>query len=177
MLSAEEDQQLHKVTATLAVTLRTTAVHLLSSVLMPLHRPNDFIEWRDQVPVIQLYHENLVRCLVRLVQWDRVKVSSAAGSSTSDCSGGTSRLPQPLHETDQSTNMLPSLSLRRAGGLAASSALSGGTRHDGGRTLLVQIVTELLGSLWPEGFSSNTPKEVLLLHEVTHSPHSPHCMT
>jgi hypothetical protein len=27
--------------------------------------------------------------------------------------------------------------------------------------------TELLGSFWPEGFNSNTPKEVLLLHEVT----------
>jgi len=76
---------------------------LLQRVLLPLHRPNEMVLWRDQVPVLQDYHEALVRCTVK-----------AAGISSA---------------------------------------------------LLEFTIVGLL-SLWPESFNTNTPKQVLLLHEL-----------
>jgi len=83
-----------------------TDVHsrLLLALLLPLHHNDDMYEWRDQIPVIQLYHEPLVFCLTQYLERDR----------------GAFALP---------------------------------------------IMKELLKS-WPEGYRSNTPKEVLCLHEV-----------
>ena len=43
----------------------TTRQHVLEKVLLPLHCPNDMVLWRDQVPVLQEYHELLVRCTVK----------------------------------------------------------------------------------------------------------------
>ena len=43
----------------------TTRQHVLEKILLPLHRPNDMVLWRDQVPVLQDYHELLVRCTVK----------------------------------------------------------------------------------------------------------------
>jgi Protein phosphatase 2A regulatory B subunit (B56 family) len=82
-----------------------TAVHkgLLLRVLLPLHAPNEMHEWRDQIPVLQLYHEPLVYAIVQFLEHD------------------------------------PSLTVTVLDGVLAA---------------------------WPEGFQSNTPKEVLLLHEV-----------
>ena len=40
---------------------------ILIEVLIPLHLPNDMILWRDQVPVLQNYHEDLVRCILCLI--------------------------------------------------------------------------------------------------------------
>ena len=84
-----------------------TGVHrrLLLALLLPLHHNNDMYEWRDQIPVLQLYHEPLVFCLTQYLERDR-----------------------------------------------AAFALP--------------IMKELLKS-WPEGYQSNSPKEVLCLHEVT----------
>jgi serine/threonine protein kinase len=82
-----------------------TAVHkgLLLRVLLSLHAPNEMHEWRDQIPVLQLYHEPLVYAIVQFLEHD------------------------------------PSLTVTVLDGVLAA---------------------------WPEGFQSNTPKEVLLLHEV-----------
>jgi hypothetical protein len=33
---------------------RHTAHELLSKLLMPLHQPDEFEEWRDQVPAVQV---------------------------------------------------------------------------------------------------------------------------
>ena len=41
---------------------------LLHQVLLPLHKPNEMILWRDQTPLISLYHEPLVLCIVELCQ-------------------------------------------------------------------------------------------------------------
>ena len=84
-----------------------TGVHrrLLLALLLPLHHNNDMYEWRDQIPLLQLYHEPLVFCLTQYLERDR-----------------------------------------------AAFALP--------------IMKELLKS-WPEGYQSNSPKEVLCLHEVT----------
>eukprot|EP00953_Heterococcus_sp_UTEX-ZZ885_P012479 7155-Heterococcus_DN1.PRE.4 len=49
-----------------------TAVHkgLLLRVLLPLHAPNEMHEWRDQIPVLQLYHEPLVYAIVQFLEHD-----------------------------------------------------------------------------------------------------------
>ena len=50
-----------------------TEVHrlLLANVLLPLHKNNEMYEWRDQIPLLQLYHEPLVFCLVQYLERDR----------------------------------------------------------------------------------------------------------
>ncbi len=83
-----------------------TEVHkaLLFALLLPLHHNNEMYEWRDQIPVIQLYHEPLVFCLVQYLERDRAAFA-------------------------------------------------------------VPVMEQLLKA-WPEGYQSNSPKEVLCLHEV-----------
>lgn len=76
---------------------------LLVKVLLPLHRPNEMVLWRDQVPVLQDYHEALVRCTVR----------AAAG-------------------------------------------------HPDLLSLTIRGVLDQ----WPDAYNANTPKQVLLLHEL-----------
>ena len=44
---------------------------LLTQVLLPLHEPNEMVEWRTQVPVIQAYHPSLVQLITLLVAKDR----------------------------------------------------------------------------------------------------------
>ncbi|RYG59879.1 hypothetical protein EON64_19785, partial [archaeon] len=83
-------------------------MEIFFKVLLPLHQPNEMVAWRDQVPIIQSYHEELVRCTACIV--DTVKG------------------PRERHK------------------------------------VLTEIVTKVLG-IWPEKHSTNTPKQVLLLHE------------
>jgi hypothetical protein len=85
---------------------------LLVNVLLPLHLPNEMIEWRDQIPIIQQYHEELVRCVVTLIEKTYTNIT---------------------------------------------------TDHD--HSLLLIIFIQLLHH-WPEAFNTNTPKQVLLLHEL-----------
>ena len=94
---------------------KAVLAELLTEVLMPLHTPNEMIEWRDQIPVLQIYHEQLVRCIVKVVEKDRELSPSFAGS--------------------------------------------------GGSSLLLQSIN-LLFKQWPESYKTNTPKQVLFLHEL-----------
>ena len=48
-------------------------------VLLPLHAPGEMVEWRDQVPVLQSYHEALVQCVVRLAIRDRDREGGGEG--------------------------------------------------------------------------------------------------
>ena len=98
---------------------------LLQQVLLPLHLPGEMIEWRDQVPVLQHYHEALVQCMVRLVLRDRDA----------------------------------SLLWGECGENLGASAM---TTHP---PMLTQAMLGLMRQ-WPQGFDANTPKEVLLLHEL-----------
>lgn len=45
--------------------LPLTSVHkaLLVTGLLPLHKSNEMYEWRDQIPLLELYHEPLVFCI------------------------------------------------------------------------------------------------------------------
>ena len=89
---------------------------LLHDVLLPLHKPNAMVLWRDQMPVLQVYHEPLVRCVLGLVEKD-------AAARQTDPSAGAKF------------------------------------------SILVQAVHGILAS-WPDKFETNTPKQVLLLHEL-----------
>jgi hypothetical protein len=46
-------------------------VHLLFNVLLPLHKPSGMVLWRDQLPLIGLYHESLVKCIGCIVSLDK----------------------------------------------------------------------------------------------------------
>lgn len=92
---------------------------LLHDILLPLHAPNEMVLWRDQIPVIQTYHEPLVKCVLKLVEKDG-----------------------QLRAADGPTGTLASKP-----------------------SVLVQAVLGIL-KMWPERFDTNTPKQVLLLHEL-----------
>ena len=89
---------------------------LLHDLLLPLHKPNAMVLWRDQMPVLQVYHEPLVRCVLALVDKDEAV---------------------------------------RGRDPAAGAKFS----------ILVQAVLGIL-TAWPDKFETNTPKQVLLLHEL-----------
>jgi hypothetical protein len=44
--------------------------HLLREVLLPLHKPSGMTLWRDQLPILGLYHKVLVQCIGALVSLD-----------------------------------------------------------------------------------------------------------
>jgi len=45
--------------------------HLLRNVLLPLHIPSGMILWRDQQPLLGLYHKTLVQCIGAIVTLDK----------------------------------------------------------------------------------------------------------
>ncbi|CAM9104545.1 unnamed protein product [Discosporangium mesarthrocarpum] len=85
-------------------TLSEVHIDLLKSILLPLHRPNEMAVWRDQIPLLGTYHEELVKCMV------------------------------PFFERQPS---------------------------------LAEVAISAVVDAWPGDFQSNTPKEVLLLHELS----------
>ena len=44
---------------------------LLHRILLPLHKPSGIILWRDQQPLLGLYHKTLVQCLGTIVTFDK----------------------------------------------------------------------------------------------------------
>jgi len=50
--------------------------NLLINVLLPLHTPNEMLDWRDQKPAISSYHSVLTQCMLSVIN---------AGSSGGDC--------------------------------------------------------------------------------------------
>ena len=44
--------------------------HLLHHVLLPLHKPSGMILWRDQQPLLGLYHKTLTQCIGAIVTLD-----------------------------------------------------------------------------------------------------------
>ncbi len=53
-----------------AAPLSPAALGLFRGALLPLHRPNKFFEWRDQLPLLQTYHAPLVKCLLLFLARD-----------------------------------------------------------------------------------------------------------
>merc|ERR1712107_135246 len=52
------------------VKLEDSYSHLLLNVLLPLHKPSGMVLWRDQKPILGLYHESLVQCIGNIVKLD-----------------------------------------------------------------------------------------------------------
>jgi hypothetical protein len=125
---------------------------LLHSVLMPLHAPNEMVEWRDQVPVLQGYHESLVRCMVRLNEVCIQQLQQQArGSAGADAISSTSSSSTTAPSTAQfSATSTPTLTLTPSTPAPASAASS---------ALLVETITAQLKS-WPDSYQTNTPKQV-----------------
>jgi len=48
--------------------LSTTVGILLSEVFAPLHRPDDFAEWRDQLSLVGTYNAELSRCMIASIR-------------------------------------------------------------------------------------------------------------
>ena len=100
-------------------------VHILKEILLPLHKPNEMILWRDQVPVLQLYHEILVKCLLKLIEKDREYINNNNNNEK-----------ERNHYENSSNN-----------------------------SILILTIQGVLKT-WPDRFDTNTPKQVLLLHEL-----------
>lgn len=41
---------------------------MVTEILGPLHRPNDYAEWRDQLPLLSTYHADLSACMVSAIR-------------------------------------------------------------------------------------------------------------
>lgn len=96
---------------------------LLFDCLIPLHRPSGMVLWRDQTPLIGLYHEAMVKCIGELVSADRTLIGPVIGallhpdvwptegskSSTSSGRGSGANTPKLvllLHEVDTLVGLL-----------------------------------------------------------------------
>ena len=48
--------------------------HLLFNILLPLHKPSNMTLWRDQTPVLGVYHKPLVQCICTIVSKDKTLI-------------------------------------------------------------------------------------------------------
>ena len=93
-------------------TLCKSHEHLLFQHLIPLHRPNSMVLWRDQTCLLALYHEPLVQCIAILLQqkpkWTGRVIEGLMASDVWNKGGGnTPKLVLLLHEIDTYIGCLP----------------------------------------------------------------------
>mmetsp|Transcript_23610 Transcript_23610/g.65508 ORF Transcript_23610/g.65508 Transcript_23610/m.65508 type:complete len:1178 (+) Transcript_23610:69-3602(+) len=86
--------------------------HLLFQHLIPLHRPDSMVLWRDQTCLLELYHEPLVKCIAILLKKKPELIGKVIeGLLASDVwnkrAGNTPKLVLLLHEVDTYTGCLP----------------------------------------------------------------------
>jgi Protein phosphatase 2A regulatory B subunit (B56 family). len=95
--------------------------HLLREVLLPLHKPSGMTLWRDQQPLLGLYHKVLVQCIGALVSIDKSLIAEVIkqiihpdiwplegkreGSGTTSAAN-TPKLVLLLHEIDTYLGLL-----------------------------------------------------------------------
>ena len=60
--------------------LDSTHRQLLLAVILPLHRPNTFFEWRDQLPLLQTYHSSLVYCVLQFLERESALLDAVVGA-------------------------------------------------------------------------------------------------
>jgi len=86
--------------------------HLLFHHLIPLHRPNSMVLWRDQTSILDLYHEPLVKCIAILLkhkpEWTSRVIEGLLNSDVwNQNAGNTPKLVLLLHEIDTYIGCLP----------------------------------------------------------------------
>ncbi len=52
------------------VQLQESHLQVLFDILLPLHKPSGMVLWRDQKPILGLYHKTLVQCIGSIVSLD-----------------------------------------------------------------------------------------------------------
>mmetsp|Transcript_22445 Transcript_22445/g.48666 ORF Transcript_22445/g.48666 Transcript_22445/m.48666 type:complete len:1063 (-) Transcript_22445:116-3304(-) len=92
--------------------LRASHEHLLFDVIIPLHRPSGLVLWRDQTPLIGLYHEALVKTIGAFLSMDRTLAGPIIGAllhpDVWPCTegGNTPKVVLLLHEVDTLIGLL-----------------------------------------------------------------------
>jgi hypothetical protein len=85
--------------------------HVLFYHLIPLHRPNAMVLWRDQTSLLDLYHEPLVQCIAVLLQkkpeWTARVINGLLEPDVWSKGGNTPKLVLLLHEIDTYIGCLP----------------------------------------------------------------------
>ncbi|MGK3750865.1 MAG: hypothetical protein ACI8RD_003165 [Bacillariaceae sp.] len=86
--------------------------HLLFHHLIPLHRPNTMVLWRDQSSLMELYHEPLVQCIATLLkkkpEWTGKVIEGLLENDIwNKGAGNTPKLVLLLHEIDTYIGCLP----------------------------------------------------------------------
>ncbi|CAJ1959050.1 unnamed protein product [Cylindrotheca closterium] len=102
---------LHRILQGVATPLQKSHELLLNHHLIPLHRPNSMVLWRDQTSLLELYHEPLVQCIATLLQkkpeWIPNTVVSLLEPDIWTKAGNTPKLVLLLHEIDAYIGVLP----------------------------------------------------------------------
>ena len=104
---------LHRILQGTPDTLHKSHEHLLNYHLIPLHRPNSMVLWRDQTSLLELYHEPLVQCIAILLQkrpeWIPKVIASLMEPEIWNKGGNTPKLVLLLHEIDTYIGILPNV--------------------------------------------------------------------
>ena len=155
------------------VPLREADRGLLEQVLMPLHQPNQMVEWRDQIPVLQIYHPQLVDCVKALIEKsfennECPTLTAAAAAAAATAITTTTEINNRNQTIDESNSPSQSQTQSQSQSHSKCKISSLKRLHSKDKTdgsLLVTAVKRLL-SFWPQSYAANTPKELLMLHEL-----------
>ena len=92
-------------------TIRDSYRRLLTQHLIPLHRPNGLVLWRDQTPVLQLYHESLTRSCAHILRLQPTlippTVLALLHKDIFPPAGNTGKQVLLLHEIDTYLGLIP----------------------------------------------------------------------
>lgn len=92
--------------------MRASHRRLLFDVILPMHRPSGMVLWRDQIPLIGLYHESLTKILGAFLALDRTLVGPVIGALLHPDiwpvgeGGNTPKVILLLHEADTLLELL-----------------------------------------------------------------------
>ena len=98
--------------------LPSAYVDLLFTILVPLHKPDAMVLWRDQTSVLELYHEPLTQCCATLLQLQPSLlprlVDALLDKEIFPPTGNTSKQVLLLHELDIYIKLLKDPTFRAA---------------------------------------------------------------
>jgi len=101
---------LHRILLGLTETPGPAYQHLLNHHLMPLHRVQGMVLWRDQTAVLELYHEPLTVCIAVLMQkeptWIPPVLVALLDKEIFPATGNTPKQVLLLHEIDTYVGLL-----------------------------------------------------------------------
>jgi serine/threonine protein kinase len=102
---------LHRILLGTSDDLSKSHEHLLFYHLIPMHRPNSMVLWRDQTSLLDLYHEPLVQCIAVLLQkrpdWIGRVIAALLEPDVWSKGANTPKLVLLLHEIDTYIGCLP----------------------------------------------------------------------